>query len=215
MRLLDAGGGEGGFAYFVARKFPAWTVVVADNDAKAFERARQIKSALGLDNLDVRNVDLCALEEENAYDVVLCTDVLEHIEQDEVVVKRLTRAVKPGGVVILTSPSLPQPKHLAMVHWRERRIGFMPSDYGHVRQGYSPEDLRRLMENAGLKMERIRWTFRRFGALMFDLFFITGDSRPNPAVYAALFPIYMVLSALDVAFPVGHGAGILAVGRKP
>ena len=96
-----------------------------------------------------------------------------------------------------------------------RSIGFMPSDYGHVRQGYSDTDLCRLMENAGLEVDRIRWTFGRFGTLMFDLFFISGDSQPNPAVYIFLFPVYMVLSILDVVFPVRHGAGILGVGKKP
>ncbi len=215
LTLLDAGGGEGSFAYFVARKFPTWTIVVADNDIKALARGQKIKSTLGLKNLEVRHVDLCDLGEESMYDVVVCSDVLEHIEQDGVVVKQFTRALKPGGVVILTSPSVPQPKHLPLVAWREHRIGFKPSDYGHVRQGYSQQSLHQIIRNAGLDLDKIRWTFGRFGTLMFDVFFITGDSRPNPIVYLALFPLYMMLSVLDVCLPVHHGAAILGVGRKP
>ena len=215
LTLLDAGGGEGAFAYFVARKFPTWTVVVADNDIKALARGQKIKSALGLENLEMRHVDLYNLEEESMYDVVVCSDVLEHIEQDGVVVKQFTRALKPGGVVILTSPSVPQPKHLQLVAWREHRIGFNPSDYGHVRQGYTQEGFHQIIRNAGLDLDKIRWIFGRFGTLMFDLFFITGDSRPNPIVYLALFPLYMTLSVFDVCLPVHHGGAILGVGRKP
>lgn len=215
LALLDAGGGEGAFAYFVARKFPAWTVVVADNSPETIERAQGIRAALRLDNLDVRDVDLCVFDEKGAYDVIVCSDVLEHIEDDALVVRRLAGALKPGGVVILTSPGVPQPRHLALVDWRERRIGFKPSDYGHVRAGYSPDDLDRILRQAGLEVDRIRWTFGRFGTLMFDLFFVTGDSRPSPAVYAALFPFYMALAGLDVALPASHGAGILGVGRRP
>ena len=117
--------------------------------------------------------------------------------------------------MVFTSPSVPQPKHLSLVGWRERRIGFKSSDYGHVRQGYSKKTLSRIMDNAGLNIERIRWTFGVFGTLMFDLFFITGDNKPNPIVYMMLFPFYMLLSFLDVTFPTNHGAAILAVGRKP
>lgn len=215
LALLDAGGAEGAFAYSVARQFPTWTVVLVDNETQALERGRHIKTALGLDNLDIREADLCALEEDGAYDVVVCSDVLEHIEKDDVAVKRLARALKHAGVLILTSPSVPQPRHLSLVDRRERRIGFKPEDYGHVRQGYSADSLRRIMENAGLDVQEIRWTFGCCGTLMFDLFFSTGDSRPNPLVYMGLFPLYMVLSALDVVMPVRYGAAILGVARKP
>jgi hypothetical protein len=109
---------------------------------------------------------------------------------------------------------VPQPRHLPLVRWRERRIGFKPSDYGHVRAGYTLADCRRLIDAAGLDLEVTRTTFGPFGTLMFDLFFVTGDSRPNPLVFAALFPLYLGLSFLDLHFPGRHGAAVLAVGRK-
>lgn len=213
--IYDAGGGEGAFAYWLARKFPTWRVIIGDNEPGTIERGLRMKSALGLDNLHVVQVDLREPAEPERYDVVLCTDVLEHIVEDDVVVKHLAYGLKPGGVLIVTSPSVPQPRHLALVKWRERRIGFTPSDYGHVRDGYSEATLARLLENEGLEVDLIRRTFGRFGTLMFDLFFVTGDSRPNPLMFMALFPFYMALSALDVVCPGTGGAGILGVARKP
>jgi SAM-dependent methyltransferase len=213
--LYDAGGGEGGFAYYVARRFPAWTVVVGDNAVAALERGRRIKARLGLPNLDIREVDLRQPGDEACYDVVVCADVLEHIEEDDVVVKHLAHALKPGGVLVVTAPSVPQPRHLSLVAWRERRIGFNPSDYGHVRPGYSTADLHRMFENVGLEPETVTTTFGRFGTLMFDLFFVTGDNRPNPVVFMALFPVYLALAGLDLAFPGRGGAAVFGVGRKP
>jgi len=213
--LYDAGGGEGAFAYYVARKFPEWRVVIGDNERRTLERAQRIKQSLRLDNLEIRNVDLRDPGDEAAYDIVVCADVLEHIDEDDRVVKHLAHALKGNGVLIVTSPSVPQPRHLGLVAWRERRIGFDPSDYGHVRDGYSEPQLRLLLENAGLDVDAIRFTFGPCGTLMFDLFFVTGDSRPHPLVYAALLPVYMGLAALDVALPSRHGAAILGVGRKP
>jgi SAM-dependent methyltransferase len=213
--LYDAGGGEGAFAYHVARRFPAWKVVVADNEPRTLTRARQIKERLGLRNLEVRDVDLRDPGDEHAFDIVVCADVLEHIDDDDRVVKHLAQALKPGGILVVTSPSVPQPPHLGLVAWRERRIGFDPAQYGHVRAGYSADGLRTLFEHAGLEAETIRFPFGPCGTLMFDLFFVTGDNQPNLFVYAALFPVYLALAALDVALPARHGAAILGVGRSP
>lgn len=214
LSLLDAGGGEGAFAYYCARRFPQWQVVVADDEPDTIARGRLIKDQLQLRNLEVCHIDLLDFYAEHRYDVIICSDVLEHIERDDIVVQNLARALKAGGVLLLTSPTVPQPKHLALVAWHEQRIGFHPSQYGHVRDGYSVEDMQRLFQYAGLQAETIRCTFGRWGTLMFDLFFVTGDSNPNPLVYMTLFPVYMGLSVLDVSLPIRHGSGILAVGEK-
>jgi 2-polyprenyl-3-methyl-5-hydroxy-6-metoxy-1,4-benzoquinol methylase len=215
LHVLDAGGGEGAFSYYLARRFPEWRVVVADNEPKTLEKGRRIKEGLKLDNLEVAQVDLLNFDHVARYDVVICSDVLEHIVDDQGVMHGLARALKPGGFVILTSPSTPQPKHLPLVAWREKKIGFTPADYGHVREGYSEESLSRVIRDSGLEVEKVRFTFGRFGTFMFDIFFVTGDSRPNPLVFAGLLPFYLGLSALDLALPIGHGAAILGVGRKP
>ena len=213
--LLDAGGGEGAFAYYCARRFPQWQVIVADDEPDTIARGQQIKTRLALHNLEVRHADLMDFHDENSYDVVICSDVLEHIEDDDLVVQNLARTLKPGGILCLTSPSIPQRKHLALVARREQRIGFDPAQYGHVRDGYSVDDMRRFMQQTGLETEAIRWTFGRFGTLMFDLFFVTGDSQPHPLVYALLFPVYMGLSCLDVLMPNRSGSAIMAIGRHP
>lgn len=213
--LYDAGGGEGAFAYYVAHRFPAWQVVVADNEADTIARGRRIKQRLGLSNLEVREVDLREPGDEKTYDVVLCADVLEHILEDDRVVKHMTHALRPGGVLIVTAPSVPQPRHLRTVAWRERRIGFDPADYGHVRDGYSVDALHRLLDNAGLEVDAVRYTFGRAGTLMFDIFFTTGDNRPHPVVYGLLFPFYVLLAQIDLRLPSRHGAAVLGVARKP
>jgi len=215
LAMLDAGGGEGAFAYYCARRFPDWQVVVADDEPDTIARGLQIVEGLGLQNLQVQQADLTDFHAVGRYDIVICSDVLEHIQDDRSAVRNLACALKPGGVLCLTSPSIPQRRHLALVARRERRIGFHPSQYGHVRNGYSAADMRQFLEANDLTIETIRWTFGRFGTLMFDLFFITGDNRPAPLAYAVLFPLYMGLAALDVALPTRSGSAIMAVGRKP
>ncbi len=49
--------------------------------------------------------DICNLPfEENAYDVVFCNHVLEHIEDDKIAMSELYRVLKPGGMGIFQIP---------------------------------------------------------------------------------------------------------------
>ena len=59
------------------------------------------------------------------------------------------------------------------------------------------------------------WTYGPFGNLAHDLFFVLGDSKPNPLVFAASLPFLLMLSFLENHTPTRHGSGLLAIVRKP
>lgn len=42
--------------------------------------------------------------EDNTFDVILCSEVLEHIPNPEMAIKEFSRILKPGGMLILTAP---------------------------------------------------------------------------------------------------------------
>jgi SAM-dependent methyltransferase len=68
-------------------------------------------------------------------DLVACTQVLEHIDDELRAFHELTRILKPGGYLLLAVPHPPAP-------WPEP---------GHVREGYRVEDLINLGNRFGLK----------------------------------------------------------------
>jgi hypothetical protein len=139
---------------------------------------------------------------------------MEHIASDREAFASLTRAMKPGGHLVVGSPSSQQPLHLRLVTWRERRVGFDPSEYGHVRQGYSIQELRQRFEAPGSKPMRIRYTYGRWGTVSFDLFFSIGDNRPNPLLFLGLYPLLKLLGWLDLKNQPAHGAAVLGVAQK-
>lgn len=214
LRMLDAGSGRGDLAIHLAKRFPAWQVVGLELEPEKVANSRMIAERLGLDNIEFRQGSLETFGAESSFDLIVNADVMEHIEDDRRVLANLYRALRPGGHIILTSPSVPQRKHLRLVAWRERRIGFQPSDYGHVRQGYSREDLEEKFTAVGARVTRSYLTFGFFGTLAFDLFFVIGDNRPHPVVFALMFPFLMLLAGLDLAFPSKTGSAILAVASK-
>lgn len=213
--LLDAGTGRGDIALHCARWFPQWRVHGIDLETERVERCRTAARALALGNASFSQGNLLEIDAHAQYDLITNTDVLEHIEDDRRVMANFARALRPGGYLLLTFPSVPQRKHLRLVAWRERRIGFSPADIGHVRPGYSPDLINGLAREVGLEPVRTQWTYGPFGNLAHDLFFVLGDSKPNPAVFAAALPLLLTLSFLELRTPIKRGSGLLAIVRKP
>lgn len=93
-RILDAGCGMGDLMLH----FPEHETVGVDISDDYLEIARE----RGLD------VHLCEIEEMiwiQEFDMVLCTEVLEHVFDLNVVVENLLRALKPGGHLIVRVPN--------------------------------------------------------------------------------------------------------------
>lgn len=215
VQMLDAGSGRGDLALHVARRCPHWRITGVDADELKVQRAAELARRHGLTNVRFEAGLLEELPYDTQFDLVVSADVLEHIADDERVIGNLCRALRPGGYLLVTSPSVPQRPHLPLVRWREQRIGFDPSQYGHVRQGYGPSDLAEKFRRAGAEPLSARFTFGFFGTLAFDLFFVIGDNRPNPVVFAVMFPCLMALAAADLCFPTRTGSAILAIARRP
>ncbi len=215
VRLLDAGTGRGDIALHCARLHPQWRVRGIDLIEERVERCRTAAGNLALRNVIFSRENLLNLSATAQYDLITNTDVLEHIEDDRGAMAKLARALAPGGYLLLTFPSVPQRRHLRLVRWRERRIGFKPEDIGHVRPGYSPEMINALAREVGLEPVKTVWTYGPFGNLAHDLFFVLGDSKPNPIVFAASLPFLLALSFLELHTPTRHGSGLLAIVRKP
>ncbi len=213
--MLDAGTGRGDIALHCARLFPRWKIHGIDLEDERVERCRTAATALHLGNASFSKDNLLNLTARSEYDLITSTDVLEHIEDDRHAMSNLARALRPGGYVLLTFPSVPQRRHSRLVAWRERRIGFTPADIGHVRPGYSPDQINGLAREVGLEPVKTVWTYGPFGNLAHDIFFVLGDSKPNPIVFVVALPFLLSLSFLELRTTTRHGSGLLAIARKP
>jgi cyclopropane fatty-acyl-phospholipid synthase-like methyltransferase len=82
--------------------------------------------------------------EASGFDTVLALDVIEHIDDDRDAVTKLEQLARPGGVVIVSVPALPE----FFTEFDETQ--------GHRRR-YLPETLRAAFQESGLVVERIFW----------------------------------------------------------
>ena len=95
------------------------------------------ESYTSLDVLDTPIVDIvCNAEEmqldDCCFDLVLCTQVLEHVQNPQRVVDECYRVLKPGGLLIATAPSIFPEHGYPGDFWR-----FMPDGFRYLLRAFS------------------------------------------------------------------------------
>lgn len=92
------------------------------------------------------------------FDTVLCTEVIEHLEDDSKGLYEIARVLKKGGRLILSVPVPPAPFK-----------GKDNSRFEHKREGYEYEEIRNLLEKHGMRIIRHEFNFLVFSRLAFKM----------------------------------------------
>lgn len=168
---------------------------------------------------------------------VLCSEVLEHIENDTAVVREIARILRPGGHLILTVPSLRFGVDTYLRFLRIRTVHDFPGPEQHVRRGYREGELREMFGSAGLDVEEVVYLFKPFAKLGIDLVAAahlayqrvvhrrtqwTWSDVVEPGVqngvvfrvYRLVYPLLRGLSRLDRLFRLKGGFGIAVRARR-
>jgi SAM-dependent methyltransferase len=150
MRTFDAGCGNGGFSIYAARM--GNEVVAASFQSSEQQSARRRAELLGVGGIDFRVIDLRDLNDHRdalgTFDQIICLETIEHIGDDEDVVRSLATMLAPGGRIMLSTPF---DRHRPL--YTEDPQPSPVEDGSHVRYGYSQQRLREIVESAGLEVE--------------------------------------------------------------
>ncbi len=188
--VLDVGCGSGAFSIGIARRgYSSLGLTWDENDQqKAVQRAKICKAPKASFSIqDVRNLHE-RTEFLNQFDRILCLENIEHILNDTKLIQDMSKCLKPGGKLFLTTPNF---NYRPIT--KEDRGPFHPIETGwHVRKGYTPEDLQRLCDASGLSVEeigyvsgflsqKITWLFRKLNKInpVFS-FIVTSPFRIFP-----------------------------------
>ena len=128
-----------------------WGVTLSALEKAGYQPTGLDQSRRGLEHIDGPGRSLIEADLNQSiprvasrFDAVLALDVIEHLDRDQRAVGRLGSLVRPGGVLIVSVPALPD------------LFGEFDVIQGHRRR-YLPEDLRRAFAGSGLELERIFW----------------------------------------------------------
>lgn len=192
-RAVDVGCGTGGNTA-VLRDL-GWTVTGVDPSPVAAPLAA--RRGFPVVRADARRLPL----RDGAVDLVLSTDVWEHVDDDAAVAAETARVLRPGGRALVAVPC-------SMKLWSGHDVAL-----GHVRR-YERDQLERLLEGAGLAVVDVRsWNvLLRPVARLRRRRRVTDESDLEPVPALVNAGLRAVVGSERV-LPVGRLPGISLVAR--
>ena len=161
-------------------------------------------------------LDLTELYETDSFDFILSVDVMEHIEQDELVFRNFQRSLKPGGSLLISTPS---DQGGSDVHG-EGEESFIDE---HVRDGYGIGEISQKLERAGFNNIKASFTYGKPGAISWRLSIKYPISMLNisglffiilPFYYMMFLPFAFILNIFDIILTHKSGTGLLVSASK-
>ncbi len=216
--IFDAGSGFGQFSYKMAKTFPNANVYSIDVKPEQIEDCTWFSKAVGQNNVTFNLGDLTTYRKPDSYDLILNTDVLEHILEDEKVWANFFASLRKDGYLVVTTPSSSEGE-------REYAEGDISVIGEHVREGYTKQEFIDKATRAGFQIERLDYTYGPFwGPLAWKIlqripmqmlsiskiFFIVVV----PWI-AILYPLAAFAMWMDMNTNNKKGGGWIFVGKKP
>lgn len=207
--ILDAGSGPGVITFLLAKKYPDARVTGIDISSEEINNCRTIAIKSGFENTSFELSDIKDMPWEDRFGLIVCVDIIEHIEDDQAAIDSLCNALTPGGTLLLHAPA----KFRRYPVFRKTLNFNVPS---HVREGYTLDDIQALVENSKLQIMDAGYTFGFLETLVNNIgYMITKAEKRNRLLYALAFPVLNLFGWLGRgANPKKLGAGIYLILKK-
>jgi SAM-dependent methyltransferase len=170
---LDIGADNGVISYLLRKRGGVW--YSADLDERAVESIRQLVGE-NVHRLEGSRTPF----PDQAFDQVVVVDYLEHIVEDGLFARELERILKPDGRVIINVPHI---KPRSLLNRLRHAIGLTDEWHGHLRPGYTLNDLQKLL-GPRFVLERVITYSRTFSELIdtgLNGVFIRLNKQTGPA----------------------------------
>jgi 2-polyprenyl-3-methyl-5-hydroxy-6-metoxy-1,4-benzoquinol methylase len=160
---LDAGSGFGVYSILMAEA--GYDVVGVDINEEEIRQAKQWSAARRVqDRIEFRVGDLERMNDgSDAFDLIVCSEVLEHLDQPTLGARNLYRLLKPGGVAIISMPNMAC--LLGAMQWCYRKSGLRallgkpPLDLHQIQHSrYWFGNILQILREAGFRVDKVEST---------------------------------------------------------
>jgi 2-polyprenyl-3-methyl-5-hydroxy-6-metoxy-1,4-benzoquinol methylase len=217
LAAIDLGGGCGGWMSWLQKHLPNRFTELALSDSSL--RALELAGSVVGESIVRYQTDLLRLGWRDRWDVAFLLDVLEHIPADVEALLQIREALKPGGLLFVTTPAL------------ECFWSYNDEVAHHVRR-YEKRDFVEMADAAGLRLLRSYY----FMFFLSPLLWLSRLKRPDlvnmdeneifelierahrvplPAINALMTLIFGLETPLGLWLPFPWGTSILGVFQKP
>ena len=140
--VLDIGSATGTISFYLGSK--GLNVDGIELSQNAVFYANKNKEAFGIKNIHFYRTSIETYESTKKYDLILCFEVLEHIQDDISALKKIVKLMHNNSYLVLTVPSLNAPLYrLGLLNRFDKKVG-------HLRR-YNLNNVKDLINSSGLQ----------------------------------------------------------------
>jgi SAM-dependent methyltransferase len=212
VHIADAGSGFGQYVFYLSNTYTSAQITGLDIKQEQVDDCNSFFTRLGRQQrVQFEYADLTQLEASEVYDLILCVDVMEHIEEDQKVFNGFHQALKPGGVLLISTPS---DQGGSDVH-HEHEESFIEE---HVRDGYGVQEIEDKLRQGGFSDIHVRYSYGQPGKISWRLsmkypILLVNTSKLFlillPVYYLLAYPISFLLNRRDVRKEHSTGTGLI------
>ena len=220
VKILDAGMGFGQHTYYLSTKNSNWNILAVDVKDEQVQDCSQFFTSINNKNVKFEIADLTETKyfasKQNEFDLALSVDVMEHILEDVLVFKNIVSSLKPGGMLLISTPSDQGGSDVN----DEDGTSFIEE---HVRDGYNIQEIELKLKSAGFSKVEAKYSYGKPGKISWRLSMkypiqLLGVSKIFfiiiPFYYLITYPVSYLLNWLDVNGNHNTGTGLIVKAWK-
>lgn len=135
-RVLEIGAGDLHLSSYLASKGASVTAIDMSDELKSFKKGlpREINKSITCIEGDFLNFDFKAQK----FDIIIAMEVLEHIEEEELFLKKISSLLMKNGIIVISVPA-----HMSMWSKHDDAVGYL--------RRYEKGDFERVSSFLGVK----------------------------------------------------------------
>lgn len=215
-QILDAGSGFGQYSFWMSKRFSQAEILAVDVKEEQVADCNAFFNRIGKSQVKFEVGDLVTFVQPEKFDLVLCVDVMEHIEEDVQVLTNYCNSLKTGGMLLISTPSNMGGSD---VH-DDGETSFIEE---HVRDGYGIDEIEEKCLLAGFTKVDARYSYGAPGKISWKLsmkypMLMLNKSKAFfiilPIYYLVTMPFSLLLNVFDVKGSHTTGTGLIVKAWK-
>lgn len=160
-KILDVGCGDGYYLYLLSN-LGNFNLTGIDNNSSSLKAA---KKQLGKKPIKLIKGDILKMPFKNKYfDKIICSEVLEHLDNDKKGLLEMKRVLKDNGVLCITVPHLNFPFFWDPINYilqnffgTHIKSGFWAGVWNMHLRLYREDELKKVIKDSGFKIKRLEY----------------------------------------------------------